>query len=211
MSSKPSHQDYERFRLDEQDAAEDPIQQFQAWFEEAGRAGVQEPESMVLATATPDGQPSARVVLLRGVDERGFVFFTNYESRKAKELAANPQAALVFYWQVHERQVRVEGRVALTSAEESDAYFQERPRASQLGAWASKQSQPIPDRQALEAQALKFDRKFEGEPVPRPPFWGGYRLVPEIIEFWQGRAARLHDRLRYQRQAAGWTLERLAP
>ena len=167
---------------------------------------------MTLATATPDGRPSARMVLLKGVDARGFAFFTNYESRKGAELAANPRAALVFFWVQLERQVRVEGRVERLSAEESDAYFASRPEGSQLGAWASQQSAVLPDRGPLEARYEELRAQYEGQEVPRPTFWGGFRVVPETVEFWQGRVNRLHDRLRYRRQDDGsWVIERLSP
>ena len=167
---------------------------------------------MTLATATPDGQPSARMVLLRGFDARGFVFHTNYESRKAGELTRNPRAALVFYWAGLERQVRVEGRIERVSAEESDAYFAGRPRGSQLSACASPQSQLVDSREVLEQRAQELAVEYEGRPVPRPAIWGGYRVVPAAIEFWQGRANRLHDRLQYvPREGGGWRVERLAP
>jgi pyridoxamine 5'-phosphate oxidase len=172
-----------------------------------------QPDAMILATATPEGRPSARVVLLRGLDERGFVFFTNYESRKGQELAANPHAALVFFWDALERQVRVEGRVELASPAESDAYFQSRPRGSQVGAWASPQSEVLPNREALQRKVIEVEARFAGTAaLPRPPNWGGFRLVPELFEFWQGQPSRLHDRLCYRRQPdETWLLERLAP
>ena len=166
---------------------------------------------MTLATATPDGRPSARVVLLKGFDERGFVFYTNYEGRKSTEIEANPRAALVFYWGELERQVRVEGRVSRVPDEESDAYFAERPRGSQLGAWASEQSRPVRDRGALEERLRELEGEYGGREVPRPPFWGGYRVEPETMEFWQGRENRLHDRLRYHRAGELWRRERLQP
>lgn len=198
--------------LREADVDPDPFRQFRAWFAEAAAAGVPQPEAMTLATATPDGRPSARVVLLRGADTRGFTFFTNYDSRKGDELSANPRAALVLFWKGPQRQVRVEGRVEVVTAEESDAYFGGRPRGSQLGAWASPQSRVVPGRDVLERNLAEAAARYEGQPVPRPPHWGGYRVVPEVIEFWQNRPNRLHDRLRYVRQPDGtWRIERLAP
>jgi pyridoxamine 5'-phosphate oxidase len=166
---------------------------------------------VALATAGADGRPSVRMVLLRGVDERGFVFHTNYNSRKAHELAVNPHAALCFNWHTLEEQIRVEGRVERLSSEESEEYFRTRPRGSQLGAWASDQSAVLPSRETLEEQYREVERRFDGAPVPRPPFWGGFRLVPERIEFWFGRPDRLHDRLSYTRQGSGWKIERLYP
>ncbi len=198
--------------LREADVDPDPFAQFRRWFAEAEAAGVPQPEAMALATATPDGRPSARVVLLRGVDARGFGFFTNYDSRKGDELAANPRAALVWFWPGPQRQVRAEGRVEVASEEESDAYFRGRPRGSQLGAWVSRQSQVIPGRGVLEEGMAEVAARYEGQPVPRPAHWGGYRVVPDAIEFWQNQPDRLHDRIRYVRQTDGsWRIERLAP
>jgi pyridoxamine 5'-phosphate oxidase len=198
--------------LNEADVDPDPIRQFATWFDEAAAAGLYQPEAMTLATVSPDGQPSARVVLLRGFDGRGFTFFTNYDSRKALDLAVNPRAALVLFWAELHRQVRIEGGVALVSPEESDAYFRTRPRGSQLSAWASPQSAVVDDRGVLERQVEDVTRRYEGKPVPRPPRWGGYRVVPDTIEFWQGRENRLHDRLCYRRRADGtWQIVRLAP
>ena len=204
--------EYTRAGLKESDADPNPIEQFRTWFDEALAADLHEPNAMTLATATPDGRPSARVVLLKGFDEQGFVFYTNYEGRKAKELEENPRAALVFYWGELERQVRVEGRVERVSEEESNAYFGGRPRGSQLGAWVSEQSRSIKRRDTLEERLRELETEYTDREVPRPPFWGGYRLEPETIEFWQGRENRLHDRLRYHRsEGDGWQRERLQP
>jgi pyridoxamine 5'-phosphate oxidase len=204
-------EEYTRAGLRESDADPDPIEQFRGWFGEALAADLHEPNAMTLATATADGRPSARVVLLKGFDERGFVFYTNYGGRKSRELEANPRAALVFYWGELERQVRVEGRVSRVPDGESDAYFAGRPRGSQLGALASEQSRPVRDRGALERRLRELEGEYEGREVPRPAFWGGYRIEPETIEFWQGRENRLHDRLRYRRSEGGWKIERLQP
>ncbi len=203
--------EYARARLDEKDVSPDPFAQFARWFAEAQAADAAEVNAMVLATATPDGRPSARVVLLKGFDERGLVFFSDYRSRKAGELAANPRAALALYWDELERQVRVEGTVERTSAEESELYYRSRPLGSRLGAWASHQSRPIASREELEAGLRDVDRRFSGPDVPLPPHWGGYRVMPERFEFWQGRENRLHDRIRYQRESGGWKIDRLSP
>src|SRR5262245_30708992 len=189
----------------------DPLRQFARWFEEAEAAGVRFPETMTLATASADGSPSARMVLLKGADERGFAFYTNYDSRKGRELAANPRAALVVYWEALGRQVRVEGAVERVDVGESTAYWTTRPRASRVSAWASPQSEPVPGRDELEDAAAAFDRKFAGEDVPLPPHWGGYRVVPDSVELWEHRDDRLHDRVLYTRTGEGWHMERLAP
>jgi pyridoxamine 5'-phosphate oxidase len=203
--------EYTRAGLTESDAHPNPTEQFRRWFEEALAANLYEPNAMTLATSTPDGRPSARVVLLKGFDERGFVFYTNYEGRKARELDENPRCALVFYWGDLERQVRVEGRAGYVPKEESDAYYGSRPRGSRLGAWASVQSHPIRDREALEGRLRELEAEYEGREIPRPPFWGGYRVEPEEVEFWQGRENRLHDRLLYRRSHEGWDVVRLQP
>jgi len=198
--------------LDEKTADPDPLKQFQRWFDEARARVSQLPEAMTLATATTDGKPSARLVLLKQVDERGFVFYTNYRSSKARDLEANPFAALVFYWPQLERQVRVEGTVTRTSAAESDKYFQSRPRDSQIGALASPQSEVIPNRDVLEQRLAELEEEYRGREVARPEHWGGYRLNPERIEFWKGRPGRLHDRFLYELQSDGsWVIKRLAP
>jgi pyridoxamine 5'-phosphate oxidase len=203
--------DYNRLSLDEAEVEADPIRQFHVWFEEAAHAGVPEPGAMTLATATPEGRPSARIVLLRAYDERGFAFFTNYESRKGRELNSNPHAALVFHWHELERQVRIEGQVDRVSPEESDAYFQSRPALSRLSARASRQSEVITSRQALEASCKAIEERYPDGQIPRPEFWGGYRVIPESVEFWQGRPSRLHDRLRFRREHGAWVIERLSP
>jgi pyridoxamine 5'-phosphate oxidase len=197
--------------LFEQDIHPDPIQQFLRWFDEAAAAGQPEPEAMALATATSAGEPSVRYVLLRGIDERGFVFYTNGRSRKGQEIASNPRAALVFRWWTLERQVRVSGTVAPVAPEEADAYFRGRPRSAQLGAWASAQSAPLADRAALDHQVDLVTRRFAGQDVPRPPWWGGFRVRPAQMELWQGRRDRLHDRLAYRMVGGHWIIQRLSP
>jgi len=202
--------DYVRETLDEHDVALDPFDQFARWFDEALKAELAEPNAMVLATSGGSGRPSARTVLLKGYDRGGFVFFTNYDSRKGIEVRENPHASLLFVWLELERQIRIEGVVEKTSAEESDAYYRSRPVESRLGAWASAQSRPAPDRRAIEAQ-FEAARRLHGDDPQRPPYWGGYRLVPDAFEFWQGRISRLHDRIAYRREESNWLIHRLAP
>ena len=189
----------------------DPFRQFERWFKKAEEAVQRLPNGMALATASSDGKPSVRMVLLKGFDDQGFVFYTNYESRKAEELAENPYASLLFYWSELGRQVRISGTVTRVSREESEAYFSTRPLDSQLGAWASRQSEVVRSREVLEERVKELAREYQGQTVPTPPFWGGYRLVPDSIEFWQEREGRLHDRLRYSRAGENWLLERLSP
>lgn len=205
-------EEYSRAELLETTVDLDPIQQFRRWFEEARNAAVKEPNAMTLATVGADGQPSARLVLLKDVDGRGFVFYSNRNSRKAREIAANARVALVFWWEALERQVRIEGRAEPVSDDEADHYFASRPRQSQLGAWASQQSEPIPNRDTLLAAMNEVTDRYEGEKPPRPPSWGGWRVIPSAVEFWQGRPSRLHDRLVYTRQnESAWKIVRLSP
>ncbi len=203
--------EYALARLDEKDVSRDPIAAFARWFAEAQAAEVEEPNAMVLATATPDGEPSARVVLLKGFDERGFVFFTDYRSRKGAELEANPRAALVLHWSELERQVRITGDASAHLGGGVGSVLPLPPLGSRLGAWVSHQSQAIPSRDVLEGGLREVERRFAGGDVPLPPYWGGYRVKPVAIEFWQGRQNRLHDRIRYVREGGGWRIERLAP
>jgi len=207
-----SENDLRMSGLDENEIDRDPIRQFQIWFDDAISAKIPMPEAMTLATATPDGMPAARMVLLKQVDQAGFVFFTNYRSAKAQQLDANPHAALVFYWNQLERQVRVEGSVVRISQQESHEYFQTRPRESQIGAWASEQSTVITGRDVLEQRARELEGLYCDREIDCPEHWGGYRVIPERIEFWKGRVGRLHDRILYERDSGGlWTISRLAP
>ena len=204
--------EYSLAGLTEKDLARDPFRQFEKWFQEAEAAKINEPNAMIVATAGRDGRPSARTMLLKGADGRGFVFFSNYDSRKGRELEANPWATILFSWIALERQVIAEGAVTKVPREESEAYFHSRPQASQLGAWASQQSAIISGRPVLEEAMKALEKKYAGREVPLPSNWGGYRLAPESIEFWQGRRNRLHDRLRYRRASSGdWTVDRLSP
>lgn len=198
--------------LGEESIDPDPIAQFAVWFADAGAAGIAQPEGMALGTVDEDGSPSVRIVLLKQYDTRGFVFFTNYESRKGRALAGNPRAALTFWWDPLERQVRIEGVAERVSAAESDEYYRTRPLGSRIGAWASPQSSRIESRGVLEQRVREVEKQFEGkDEPPRPAFWGGYRVIPDAIEFWQGRVSRLHDRIRYVRENDAWRTERLAP
>ncbi len=202
--------EYSRHTLDESTVDRDPFKQFDLWLDEAIRAQAAEPTAMTVATIDERGRPAARICLLKGADPRGFVFFTNYESRKGRDLAAHPAAALVFFWKELERQVRIEGAVEKVAAEESDAYYRTRPIGSRIGAWASPQSAELESRAWLEARWADLAKHY-GEDPPRPPHWGGYRIVPEAFEFWQGRRSRLHDRVTYARAQEGWQIARIAP
>lgn len=212
MALADLRKDYSLAGLAEKDLARDPFRQFEKWFQEAEGAKIPEPNAMTLSTADAEGRPSARTVLLKGLDGRGFVFFSNYESRKGREVAGNPRVSLVFPWIAIERQVIVEGTATKMAREENEAYFHSRPRASQLGAWVAQQSTIITGREVLEDAMKALEKKHAGAEVPLPPNWGGWRVAPETVEFWQGRRSRLHDRLRYRRAKDGaWTVERLAP
>lgn len=203
--------DFSKQQLSENDVLKDPVLQFEKWFKEAVSAKVNEPNAMAVATVSKTGQPSSRIVLLRNFSEKGFVFYTNYESQKGTEIAGNNKAALLFFWPELERQVRIEGILEKQVAAESDVYFETRPRTSKLGAWTSPQSRVIPDRVYLDKLYLEMDAKFPGETVPRPEQWGGYVLVPQRIEFWQGRPSRLHDRINFTLDGTSWAISRLAP
>jgi len=203
--------DFSKQTLDEKDVHKNPVTQFSKWFTEAVDAKVNEPNAMTVCTATKVGKPSARIILLRNFDDNGFVFYTNYNSRKGGEIIENPNAALLFFWPELERQVRIEGVLSKQSAEESDLYFKSRPRTSKLGAWTSAQSKVIPNRKTLDEEYEKLSEKYPGEDVPRPDHWGGYLLKPFSIEFWQGRPSRLHDRILYTKENGEWNIMRLAP
>jgi pyridoxamine 5'-phosphate oxidase len=213
MNTADLRREYHLATLNETDVDASPVTQFERWLAEAVKAQVPEPTAMTLATVGEDGHPAARIVLLKGVDAGGFLFFTNHESRKGRELGAHPHAALLFHWVELERQVRIEGKVSTAPPAESDAYFASRPRSSRIGAWASPQSKPIPDRGWLEREFVAAKERFASDPdsIPRPPHWGGYRLRPLAFEFWQGRQSRLHDRIRYRLEDTQWRIERLAP
>lgn len=212
MSVADLRQNYTRAGLLEKDAATNPFDQFKTWFEQAVEAELLEPNAMTLATATPEGKPSARIVLLKGYDTDGFVFYTNYQSQKGQELTANPWGSLVFWWADLERQVRISGRIEKVSETESEEYFHSRPEGSQLGAWTSNQSQVIASREVLENRFQELQGKYADQEIPRPPHWGGFRVIPDEIEFWQGRPSRLHDRLRYRLdEQRNWIRERLSP
>lgn len=215
MSEHPSisgiRKSYHKFKLEEKDVLPDPIKQFERWWNDALKSSPDEVNAMTLATCNKEGKPSARTVLLKGINDDGFVFYTNYNSRKGKEITANPFVALLFFWREMERQVRIEGKVSKIGDEESNNYFNSRPVESRIGAWTSPQSEVIPNRNFLEERERELENKFKGKDIPRPDFWGGFIVVPERIEFWQGRHGRLHDRLLYTRKNNLWKIERLAP
>lgn len=211
LNIKNLRQEYRLKSLDIVNLNSDPFLQFHLWFKEAQEAQVLEPNAFTLATASAEGRPSSRTILLKGMDEKGFLFFTNYQSRKGRDLSVNPFGCMTFYWAELERQVILDGCVEKISQEESEAYFASRPRSSQLGSWASHQDQTIESREELETAYRNYEQEFEGKPVPKPPYWGGYRLLPVRFEFWQGRQNRLHDRLRYLLTDVTWKIERLAP
>ncbi len=212
MSIASIRRDYSLQTLDESGVAENPFDQFAIWWKEAVSSEIDEVNAMTLATVGDDGMPAARIVLLKGYDANGFVFFTNYESKKGKDLLKHPAAALVFFWKELERQIRISGMVEKVSAVESDTYFQSRPEGSKLGAWASPQSKVISSRKVIESQLESYQQSYHQQPIPRPPYWGGYRVVPHTIEFWQGRSSRLHDRIQYKKDTPGnWIITRLAP
>jgi len=203
--------DYKLKSLLEADLKKDPVEQFSVWWDEAVKSDIAEVNAMTLATCNADGRPSARIVLFKGLTNDGFVFYTNYQSNKGKELERNPYAALVFFWKELERQVRIEGAVEKINEAESDSYFQSRPAGSKIGAWSSAQSSTVASREVIEESYLNYLKKFETNPIPRPPFWGGYIVKPKKIEFWQGRSSRLHDRIMYSKQNEDWKIERLSP
>lgn len=212
MSIASIRRDYSLQTLDESGVAANPMDQFTIWWKEAVSSDIDEVNAMTLATVGADGAPSARIVLLKGYDANGFVFFTNYESKKGQDLLAHPVAAIVFFWKELERQIRISGTVEKVAADESDAYFQSRPEGSRLGAWASPQSKVISSRKVIEDQLESYQQAYQQQAIPRPPHWGGYRVVPHTIEFWQGRSSRLHDRIQYKKETAGnWVISRLAP
>lgn len=203
--------DYTLHGLDKVDVSPNPIEQFQIWFEAALVAGVPEPNAMHVSTVTADGRPDGRIVLIKDVSAAGFVFYTNYQSRKGRDLIERPFAALTFFYPELERQIRIEGRVEKVSADESDAYFNSRPRGSQIGAWVSNQSTLVDSRDVLESRQRELEAQFDGQPIPRPPHWGGFIVIPDALEFWQGRPSRLHDRIRYRKEGQNWLIERLSP
>ncbi len=203
--------DYIKNGLLESDVDPDPFRQFSVWFEQAVKSGIMEPNAMSHATVSPDGQPSMRIVLLKGIDDKGFIFFTNYESRKGRDMDHNPKSALLFFWGELERQVRIEGSVERISKESSKAYFDSRPEGSRIGAWSSNQSEVVDSRDFLESRFHENEIKFAGKDIPMPEYWGGYRLIPNVFEFWQGRGSRMHDRIRFRNMSGRWLIDRLSP